>query len=65
MYVCTKICIVKIPLIFNVVKVERNGNYKHQIQNNSYLCVRKMGQEVNLITQKYIGTSTILVKLIS
>lgn len=59
------ICIVKIPLIFNVVKAERNGNYKHQIQDNSYLCVRKMGQEVNMIKKKYIETSTILVKLIS
>lgn len=59
------ICIVKILHIFNVFKVERNGNYKHQIQNNGYLCVSRMRQEVDMIKKKYIGTSTILAKLIS
>lgn len=42
----------KIPHIFNVLKVEINGKYKQQIQNNSYLCVMRMVQEVDMIKKK-------------
>lgn len=38
-----------------VLKVLRSGSYNHQIQNNNYLCMRRMGQEEDLIREMYTG----------